>query len=88
MERDCILSQELTFERTVDEKSDKYSVHGKGGLISLNEDKNIYMCKKCNNVTNFSRVEIPYACKLMFQEVQTMSIAPRIITEPDNHKVK
>ena len=87
MERDCILSHgSSTFlKEQLMEKSDKYSVHvcRKCGLISpVNEDKNIYMCKKCNNVTNFSRVEIPYACKLMFQEVQTMSIAPRIITEP------
>ena len=45
----------------------------------------IYVCKGCQNLTKFSRVEIPYACKLMLQEVQTMSIAPRLITERIDH---
>ena len=66
------------------EKSDKYTVHvcKECGLISpVNEERSIYNCPSCNNNILFSRVEIPYACKLMLQEVQTMSIAPRIITE-------
>ena len=39
------------------------------------------ICKTCNNRTHFSRIKIPYACKLLFQELVTMNIAPRIITE-------
>jgi DNA-directed RNA polymerase beta subunit len=31
-----------------------------------------------------SRVEIPYAYKLLAQELQTINIVPRIITEPNN----
>ena len=34
-----------------------------------------------SNRTDFKFVKIPYACKLLFQELITMNIAPRIITE-------
>ena len=44
------------------------------------EDKYIYMCKKCNNYSRFKKVNIPYACKLLMQELQCMNIAPRFIT--------
>ena len=86
MERDCILSHGSSsfLKEQLMEKSDKYTVHvcKECGLISpVNEERSIYNCPSCNNNIHFSRVEIPYACKLMLQEVQTMSIAPRIITE-------
>ena len=90
MERDCILSHGSSsfLKEQLMEKSDKFSTHvcNKCGLISaVNPSKNIYVCKGCQNLTKFSRVEIPYACKLMLQEVQTMSIAPRLITERIEH---
>ena len=63
--------------------SDKYSVHicKKCGLIaSYNDKMHIHHCRTCDNRTDFSYVEIPYACKLLFQELNTMNIAPRIMT--------
>ena len=42
--------------------------------------ENIHLCKTCENRTNFSYVEIPYSCKLMFQELLTMNIQMRLIT--------
>ncbi len=45
-----------------------------------NSVKNIYLCKQCDNYTDFSKVNIPYAFKLLMQELITMNIAPRIIT--------
>jgi DNA-directed RNA polymerase II subunit RPB2 len=64
--------------------SDKYQVYicKKCGLIAAYNDKvHIHRCKTCDNRTDFSYVEIPYACKLLFQELITMNIAPRVITE-------
>ena len=46
----------------------------------VNPEKNIYQCKACKNTTNFAEIRIPYAAKLLFQEVQTMSIGTKFIT--------
>lgn len=64
------------------ECSDNYRVFvcKKCGLISnVNPCKNIYSCKKCNNNTMFSEIRIPYASKLLFQEIETMSIGTKFI---------
>ncbi len=86
MERDCMISHGASrFTRgRVYDASDKYSVYvcKKCGLIaSFNDKMNIHHCKTCDNRVDFSYVEIPYACKLLFQELNTMNIAPRIMTE-------
>jgi DNA-directed RNA polymerase II subunit RPB2 len=86
MERDCMVSHgasRFTRGRMYD-ASDKYSVHicKKCGLIaSYNDKMHIHHCRICDNRTDFAYVEIPYACKLLFQELNTMNIAPRIMTE-------
>jgi DNA-directed RNA polymerase II subunit RPB2 len=86
MERDCMVSHgasKFTRGRMYD-ASDKYSVNvcNKCGLISsYNEELHIHCCKTCNNRVDFSYVEIPYACKLLFQELTTMNVVPRIMTE-------
>ena len=85
MERDCMVSHgasRFTRGRLYD-ASDKYQVNvcKKCGMISAyNDKKHIHVCKTCDNRTDFNYVEIPYACKLLFQELQTMNIAPRIMT--------
>ena len=64
--------------------SDKYSVFvcKKCGLIaSYNDKMHIHHCRTCDNRTDFAYVEIPYACKLLFQELNTMNIAPRLMTD-------
>lgn len=64
--------------------SDKYSVYvcRKCGLIaSYNDKMHIHLCHTCGNRSDFAYVEIPYACKLIFQELNTMNIAPRLLTE-------
>ena len=63
--------------------SDAFTVNicKKCGLIAAyNDEKHIHICKTCDNKTDFSKVHLPYACKLLFQELVTMNIAPRIMT--------
>jgi len=85
MERDCMCSHgaaTFTKERLYD-ASDAFRVHvcKKCGLIAAyNDTMHIHLCKTCDNRTDFNYVELPYACKLMFQELITMNIAPRIMT--------
>ena len=63
--------------------SDAFTVQvcKKCGLIAAyNNEKHIHICKTCENKTDFNLVKIPYSCKLLFQELITMNIAPRIMT--------
>lgn len=95
MERDVMIAHGMSKfcrERLYD-VSDKYSVHvcKKCGIIASYNDGNknktyagadftIHLCKNCNNTTSFAKVEIPYAYKLMAQELQTINVVPRLIT--------
>jgi DNA-directed RNA polymerase II subunit RPB2 len=85
MERDCMCSHgasRFTKERMYD-VSDAFRVHvcKRCGLIAaFNDQMHIHYCKTCDNRIDFDYVELPYACKLMFQELISMNIAPRIMT--------
>ena len=50
-------------------------------IAAYNNDKHVHICNQCGNRTDFAYVELPYACKLMFQELITMNVAPRIMTK-------
>ena len=86
MERDCVASHgvmEFTKERFM-ECSDGFHCYTcrKCGLIAIaNPVTNIWLCKGCNNTTEFASVHIPYAYKLLVQELETMNIGSRIFTQ-------
>jgi DNA-directed RNA polymerase II subunit RPB2 len=49
-------------------------------FANVNPAKNIYSCKFCNNELHFSEIRIPYSAKLLFQEIQSMAINTKFIT--------
>ena len=52
------------------------------GTIAIgNESLNLFECRNCNNKLNFSKVNIPYATKLLFYELQGMGINTKIFTD-------
>jgi DNA-directed RNA polymerase II subunit RPB2 len=84
----CILSHGAAefLKETLQDRSDNYRMHtckSCGLISSVNKEAGIYMCKNCNNTTKFAEVRIPYAMKLFIQELETMSVAPRIVTKED-----
>lgn len=85
MERDVMIAHgtvRFLKERFYD-NSDHFFVwlSRKTGLIAaVNPDKGVYNALYEENATDFVKVKIPYAFKLLIQELMTMSITPRLFT--------
>lgn len=92
MERDAILAHGIAFflkERMMD-LSDLYFTYVCGicGLFAQRmirksnkpfySTNDIYFCPACKNGKNISKIRIPYAFKLLIQELISMCICPRI----------
>lgn len=92
MERDSMIAHGVAkfLKERMMETADAYSTHVclKCGLLAhrkvvVNSDnfpsnKDTYYCKACKNTTDISKIRIPYAFKLLIQEMMSMNIAPRI----------
>jgi hypothetical protein len=85
MELECMWAHGSLFflkERFM-ECSDNYRVFvckECGMMAQVNPERGLYYCKACKNITNFAEVRVPYASKLLMQEIQTMCIGARFIT--------
>ena len=80
MERDCLIgygASMLLNERLMT-SSDAFKVHvcEKCGLLG-----HAAWCQHCRTREHLRQIEIPYACKLLIQELQSMNIVPRLQLE-------
>ena len=80
MERDCLIgygATQLLLERLMI-SSDAFAVNAcqKCGFLGYNG-----YCVYCKSARNVVKLTIPYATKLLFQELLAMSISPRLILE-------
>jgi DNA-directed RNA polymerase III subunit RPC2 len=80
MERDCLIgygASALLTERLMT-SSDAFAVQvcKQCGLIGYED-----WCQYCRQGGNLDLLKIPYACKLLFQELQSMNILPRLVLE-------
>ncbi|XP_061988708.1 DNA-directed RNA polymerase III subunit 2-like [Rosa rugosa] len=83
MERDCLVgygASMLAYERLM-LASDPFEIHvcRECGLLGYYDHKRkSSMCTNCRNGDVMATMKLPYACKLLIQELQSMNIVPRL----------
>ncbi|KAJ6677450.1 DNA-DIRECTED RNA polymerase I SUBUNIT 2 [Salix viminalis] len=83
MEKDCLVAygtSMLLYERLM-VSSDQFEAQvcrACGLLGYYNQKLKAAMCTTCKNGDKVSTMKLPYACKLLIQELQSMNIVPRL----------
>ncbi|KAJ3360877.1 DNA-directed RNA polymerase III core subunit ret1 [Allomyces arbusculus] len=80
MERDCLIghgASMLLLERLMI-SSDAFTVHVCQGCGLLGYPG---WCQKCRSAADMTQLQIPYAAKLLFQELQAMNIVPKLVLD-------
>lgn len=86
MERDCTISAGLAqfLRERMFVLSDKYKVPvcKQCGLIAeADSRKQVSYCRLCDSYDHVEMMDIPFAAKLLFQELMSMMIVPRFKLE-------
>lgn len=97
MERDCVIAHGLSqfLKERMLETADQYytmicdicgffaqRIKNKNSLPYVTS-RDTYMCPNCKNKTDISKICIPHACKIFFQELMAMNIAIKIRVKND-----
>jgi DNA-directed RNA polymerase II subunit RPB2 len=56
--------------------------------VCSNLTKQSFECRPCKNKTKIAQVHLPYAAKLLFQELMSMNIASRMFTSRSGISVR
>lgn len=83
MERDCMISHGVAgfLKERLFDASDAYRLHvcdicGLQAVAKLKSS--LFECRPCRNTTKISQVHLPYAAKLLFQELMAMNLSLRL----------
>lgn len=85
MEKDCLNSHGAAafLNERMFKVSDPFEMYvcghcGSAAVVNPSEEVDIYRCDLCENYNNFKRVGVPYAAKLLSQEIQGMGMQLRL----------